>query len=128
MNIAAPSRHTYTSRSKSAPPLRLTPRLCGLLAALACLWLATGRQPAYGAEALPEVKASSSVTLMTVSDADQGALLKLKVGRAMSFPLPAGAKYSVSGDAALVQVQEQNAMLSVKATGPGRVVISIHLP
>lgn len=128
MNIAAPLRRLSTPRSRVAPPVRLSPALSGGLAALLCLCFSTGSTVAAETEEFPMVKPSSSVMLVGVGDAAQGALLNLRVGRTLSFPLPAGAKYSVIGDAHLLQVDAQNEVISVKALNAGRVVLEIELP
>ncbi len=115
-----------SSRRKFAPPLRLTPALCGALAAVLCLWQCTG---ARAEDRAPQVKTSSFVLITNANEATEGALVKMKVGgKPLAIPFPVGAKYSVGGDASLIQAKAGQDTLLVMAAAPGNVVLTIEIP
>jgi Flp pilus assembly secretin CpaC len=131
MIIAAPTRRFSFPRSSGAPPLRMTPALCGVLAALSCLWLAPGaavRAEEHATLPTPIVKTSSSVSVIGVPDAAQGALLNMRIGRSLSLPLASGARYAFSGDVALVKAEVRGERLVLTALGAGHVELTITPP
>ena len=124
-------RKSRTSRSCPlfAPPLRLTPALCGVLAACVCLSLSAKLPSARAGETFsaPAVTASSSVELQ-LAEATEGALLNLRIGRAITIALPAEARYAITGSAASVQATQVGESLIVTALAAGRVVLMVELP